>query len=59
MPHVKREVIEANKTTLWSAWSSLFKKDLTGPTLLEMSGLRLSGAKRLKAQSATFPKRKN
>jgi hypothetical protein len=35
---VKREVIEANKTTLWSAWRSLFKKDLTGPTLLEMSG---------------------
>ena len=35
---VKREVIEANKTTLWSAWRSLFKKDLTGPTLLEMFG---------------------
>lgn len=29
---------EVNKTTLRSARRSLFKKDLTGPTLLEMSG---------------------
>ncbi len=27
--------------TLLSEWRSLLKKDLTGPTLLEMSGLRV------------------
>jgi hypothetical protein len=28
------------KTTLRSAWRGVVKKDLTGPTLLEMSGKR-------------------
>ena len=30
------------KTTLRSGWTSALKKDLTGPTLLEMSGLRVN-----------------
>jgi hypothetical protein len=29
---------KTNKTTLQSEWTSALKKDLTGPTLLEMSG---------------------
>ncbi len=35
---VEREVNGTNKTTPRSGGRSLLKKDLTGPTLLEMSG---------------------
>jgi hypothetical protein len=35
---VEREVNRTNQTTPGSGGRSLFKKDLTGPTLLEMSG---------------------
>jgi hypothetical protein len=39
---VDAEVNEANKTTLRSERRSAFKKGLTGPTLLEMSGKRVN-----------------
>ncbi len=35
---VEAEVEESGKTTLGSERSSVLKKSLTGPTLLEMSG---------------------
>ena len=38
---VEREVNRTNQTTPGSGGRSLFKKSLTGPTLLEMSGLRV------------------
>jgi hypothetical protein len=38
---VEAEIKRNTKTTLRSARRAALKKDLTGPTLLEMSGLRV------------------
>jgi hypothetical protein len=38
---VEREVNRTNQTTPGSGGRSLFKKDLTGPTLLEMCGVEV------------------
>jgi hypothetical protein len=40
---VDAEVKKTTKTTHRSGWRSLLKNDLTGPTLLEMSGYGLTG----------------
>jgi hypothetical protein len=40
---VNAEVEETNEPTLRSAWRSTLKKDLTEPTLLEMSGNPFTG----------------
>ena len=39
---VEAELTETNETTRRSERRSLFKNDLTGPTLLEMSGYRVN-----------------
>ena len=51
---VNAEVNQTNKTTLRSARRSVVENSLTGPTLLEMSGLRVNQAlERLGSNAST------